>query len=294
MLVQESVPPSAEEVAQRLLILLALKIRAQRLMMLWDFVFHLRASLKNHFNLTTTWTSLGWRGQWAKLRARWKFRQESRGFSRALHSRGMGHALSESEQAFLRTGLSQQSRDTANEIFWGIESIACLAWAIGEVPDLPPGDEQVVLSLDETETWQAAEALIRRATLRPQSEIEAAHRLAFAWHWRARQHLLELRGAVGWPPPNTSPEGLEDLSQLGITSLETLLRANVRALVEEGVLSESETLEGDFVVGGQAYRTLDESKTSELEQIARHRHKAFNWLLGLAPGNDWDRVPLET
>src|SRR6185503_20251545 len=141
--------------AKRLLILLALKQHAQRLMMLWDFGFRIRESFRTQFGITPVWKSLGWRGEWQKLKARWKFQNERRGLRWALGAWRLSSALTESERDFVRLGLSQSARDAANEVFWQVESIACLAWALRLLPDLPRPDQQAELDFDEDSLWSS-------------------------------------------------------------------------------------------------------------------------------------------
>ena len=285
-------PPNAKLVAKRLLILLAVKQRAQRLMMLWDFGFRMRESFQTHFGLTPVWKSLGWRGEWLRLKARWKFQNERRWFRWTLRAWRLSSALAKSEREFVRLGLSQSARDAANEVFWQIESIACLAWALRMLPKLPPPDQPAALDFDEDSPWSSPGDFISQASLRSRIQLDSARENVKRWHWRARQHLLERRGQLQWPPPNSTPQALADLERLGIVSLDTFNRFTVRTLRDKDLLEE--TIDDDFPARGKAYRELTEEEGNELEQIAHHRHKALNWLCGLAPANNWDATPVET
>jgi len=285
-------PPNAHLVAKRLLILLALKQHAQRLMMLWDFGFRIRDSFQTHFGLTPVWRSLGWRGVRQKLKARWTFQKERRGLRWALRACQLSSTLAASERKFLGFGLSQSTRDAANVVFWEIESIACLAWALRLLPDLPPPDQQAQLDLDEDALWSAPGDFISQASLRDRLQLNSARENVQRWHWRARQHLLEHSGRLTWPSSNSTPESLADLERLGIVSLDSFNRFIVRTLRDKGLLAE--TIDDDFPARGKAYRELTQEEANELEQIAHYRHKALNWLCGLAPENNWDATPVET
>lgn len=285
-------PPDAQMVARRLLILLALKQHAQRLMMQWDFGFRIRASLQAHLGVEPTWKSLGWRGGWMKLKTRWRFWNECRMLRRGFRRSGLWPELAESERKFVALGLSQLARDAANDIFWQIEAIACLAWALNLSTDLPPPDQPTELDLDEDRWWSSPEEFIDGASLRSRDELKAARESVKRWHWRARQHLLELHGQLAWPPPDAPAEALADLAQRGIVSLDSLNRLTARTLLADGLLKE--LIDEDFPAHGKAYRELTEAEAGELEQLAHHRHKALNWICGLAPHNSWDSTPVET
>jgi hypothetical protein len=50
----------------------------------------------------------------------------------------------------------------------------------------------------------------------------------------------------------------------------------------------------DFLAFGKAYRDLTKAEYLKATSIAMERHRAFNWLCGLAPGNRWSETPTET
>jgi hypothetical protein len=133
--------------------------------------------------------------------------------------------------------------------------------------------------------------LVETANLRPFEEIQAATEHVKHWHWRARQLQLEQEGYV-WPPADATPEVIADLQSKGLDTLDGLVRASADLLHRENKLDE--IMDGDFVAKGKPYRELSQSDLSELFGIACERHRALNWLCGLAPNNDWDAVPTET
>ena len=152
-------------------------------------------------------------------------------------------------------------------------------------------DEQFDGKLDGRSLSASERRLVETATLRPLAEIEAARERIKLWHWRARQLALERQGTP-WPPTDASPEAIADLRNQGLDSLDGLVRAGTRILLRQGKLDES--IDDDFVAKGKAYRALSNEEASELMSIATQRHKALNWLCGLALDLNWDEVPLET
>ncbi|HLW51729.1 MAG TPA: hypothetical protein VKW06_02710 [Candidatus Angelobacter sp.] len=51
---------------------------------------------------------------------------------------------------------------------------------------------------------------------------------------------------------------------------------------------------GDFPSFDKAYRDLTCEEFAFATSIAQERHKALNWLCGLAPGNRWSATPTDT
>ena len=284
-------PPNAKDAARRLLILLAVKSHAVRLMMIWDFIFQTRAAMRNLTGQRPTWHSTGYEWDWLRLRARWRWLWERRAIRGVLRSVDLFAHLTAGEQEFFRLGLSQASRDKACEFLWQIEGAACIGWALRLLPRLWPMDEQFDGKLDAAALGAPERRLIETATLRPLEDVEAARERVKLWHWRARQFVLERQGCE-WPPPNATPEEVADLKSKGLDTLDGLVRANTRRLREDGMLDE--TIDDDFVAKGKAYRHLTEDEASDLLGIATERHKALNWLCGLAQNNQWDAVPMET
>jgi len=165
------------------------------------------------------------------------------------------------EIRFFKLGLTQRSRERANEFSWGIEAAACIAWALRLLPRIWPMDEQFDGKLDGRSLSASERRLVETATLRPLAEIEAARERIKLWHWRARQLALERQGTP-WPPTDASPEAIADLRNQGLDSLDGLVRAGTRILLRQGKLDES--IDDDFVAKGKAYRALSNEEASEL------------------------------
>ena len=264
---------------------------ALRLILVWDFTFRSRAAVEALTGQTPRWRSLGWRGHWLRARAQWNWRGECRSIQAFFRAVGLSSDLTDGERRFIRLGLSGDARATAGEFCWQIEAAACLAWALRVLPRLWPMDEQFDGQLDAATLASPERRLVESADLRPPEEIAAARERVKLWHWRARQLALERQGCA-WPPPETSPETVAGLRTEGLDSLDGIARATARRLREEGALDQ--TIEDDFAAKGKPYRQLSQDEAGELEAIAAQRHKALNWLAGLAPDNNWTEVPLET
>ncbi len=288
---EKQMPPGPQDVARRFLVLLAVHSHALRLMMLWDFTFRTAEAMTNLTGHTPSWRSLGLRGEWLKWRARWNWFGERRAMREVLRRLGLSSSLASQERQFLGLGLSETSRTEAGELGWQIEAAACLAWALRLLPCLWRPDEQFDGKLD-FESFAAPERrLVETASLRPKEEIRAAAERLKLWHWRARQLQLERQGCL-WPPADASPDQRADLPSKGLDSLDGVVRVTARLLKEAGTLDQ--VLDEDFVARGKPYRELTEAELSELLGIAAERHKALNWLCGMAPSNDWAAVPTET
>jgi hypothetical protein len=259
--------------------------------MVWDFVFRTRTTMRHLSGHTPAWRSLGFRGEWLKLRARWNWIWERHTVRGDLRRGGRFSQLTLAEREFLRLALSQASYESAGQFTWQIEAAACVAWALRLLPRLWPMDEQFDGKLDLPALGSPERQLVETAALRPFEEIQTARARVKLWHWRARSWQFE-REKSAWPPKDASPEALADLQAKGLDTMDGLVRANARCLRDEGLLEE--TIDDDFVAKGKPYRRLTEKEAAELLRIASERHRALNWLCGLAPGNDWATVPTDT
>jgi hypothetical protein len=260
-------------------------------MMLWDFTFRTAEALRSLTGHSCGWHSLGFRGEWLKLRAKWNWLWERKAVREILRKLELSDALMREEREFMHLGLSGASRARACGFSWQIEAAACIAWALRLLPRLWPMDEQFDGKLDFQGLAAPEGGLVENASFRPIEEIQAAAERVKLWHWRARQLQLERQGYT-WPPANATPEQIGDLQSKGLGSLDGVVRATARLAKSTGTLQE--ILDEDFIARGKPFRELTEEELSELAGVASERHKALNWLLGLAPDNNWAAVPIET
>ena len=189
-------PPNAQDAARRLLILPAMNAHALRLMMIWDFTFRPATAFRDLTGQPPMWRSLGLRGRWLKLRAKWTWLWERRAIRNVLRSVGLLSLLTPEELEFLRLGLSERARTKSSEFLWQIEAAACIAWALRLLPRLWPMDEQFNGKLDIAALGAPDRRLVETATLRPIDEIKSACGRVKLWHWRARQWVLAREGCT--------------------------------------------------------------------------------------------------
>ena len=208
-----------------------------------------------------------------------------------LSKLGLSSSLTTEEQEFLCLGLSDASRTRACGFSWQIEAAACIAWALRLLPRIWPMDKQFSGKLEFEVLAGPERRLVEAATLRPIEEIQAAAERIKLWHWRARQLHLERQGYT-WPPANATLAQIADLKNKGLNSLDQVVRTTARLLKRAGTLDE--IIDDDFGARGKPYRELAEEDLLELLGVASERHKALNWLCGLAPDNNWSAVPTET
>jgi len=196
-----------------------------------------------------------------------------------LRELGLWKKMTEEEREFLNAGPLEISRQAMVDVSWLIESIVCLLWALGYVAELPPYDEQTDPEMANRLPKESAETLFTKASLRPAHQIRKQRDIAELWHWRSRTRRLQESGQM---PP---------LPGKGYTIEEIISLASSKA-AEAGDLPAP--IEKDFPAFGRAYRDISPEEFATATSIAQERHRAFNWLCGLAPGNRWTDTPTDT
>jgi hypothetical protein len=181
-----------------------------------------------------------------------------------------------------RSFMEAHSGEFAGEIWidklWATESIACLLWSLGHVSDLMPYDQQADRQLVKTFPREPVHTLIQNAVLRPRELLEAQRHVAELWHWRSRTRELQESGYKFALPGGMTIEKL-----IGTASAKAALDGVIPAQTGD-----------DFPAFGKAYRDLTKAEYLKATSIAIERHRAFNWLCGLAPGNRWAETPTDT
>jgi len=195
-----------------------------------------------------------------------------------LRQSGLWNAMGQEERNFMEarsTELTQQARIDAS---WRVESIVCLLWALGYISELPPYDQQADPELTNKLPVESAEVLMKKAVLRDHTLTERQRDLAELWHWRSRtRQLQESKFMFEFPD--------------GMTIEKVIAMASAKA-AKDGVIPTP--IGDDFPAFGKAYRDLAQQEYSQATSIAVERHRALNWLCGLAPGNRWAETPTET
>lgn len=196
-----------------------------------------------------------------------------------LRELGLWIKMMKEEREFLNVGPLETSRQAMVDAIWLIESIVCLLWALGYVSELPPYDEQTDPEMANRLPKESAETLFSKVSLRPAHQIQKQRDIAELWHWRSRTRRLQ---ELGQMPP---------LPGEGYTIEEIISLASSKA-AEAGDLPAP--IEKDFPAFGKAYRDISPEEFATATSIAQERHRAFNWLCGLAPGNRWADTPTDT
>lgn len=192
-------------------------------------------------------------------------------------------ALTDGERELSEATLITITEEQQIDASWWIEGAAMLAWALGMLEELPPFDTQVEHELLAKIPNPASLGTFRaQAKLRPVEELESARSAAELWNWRSRTRELQEGGF-------TMPE---EMKKPGLSSLDDIIRVTTAHAMNEGTIRRA--IDGDFAARGAAYRDLPEDAFSEVRSIAVERHRALNWLCGLAPENAWEATPVET
>lgn len=194
-----------------------------------------------------------------------------------LRTEGLWEDMSPSERELFERPVREITVKQRIVGSWRVESILCLAWALGLRDAIPSydakSDPEKILALLPTETA----AFTRSARLRPASEIGEARDIAELWHWRSRTRQLEEQGYR--PEP-------------GIPELDAIVREATKHSAADGAIPQP--IDGDFPTLGKAYRDLSPDEWALVRSITLERHFALNWLCGYAPGNEWDDTPTAT
>ncbi len=189
-----------------------------------------------------------------------------------------------SERKTITKRVSELTMQEHLNIQWRIESVEVLLWALQRLPALPPMARKQQASADILKEPIVApfDVAVSTWTLRDRSELEAARGLAELWHWRSRTRELIESGAT---------LDQKTIETTGFQNFDDIVRHTARAAAEAGDL---EMVDGDFSIGGKAYRDLSLEEWGNTTSISMERHFALNWLCGHAPKNRWDDTPTDT
>jgi hypothetical protein len=202
-----------------------------------------------------------------------KFDESARAIRASLEASGAWASASPDETAFFNARITERTQQQCIDSSWLVESIACCLWAINVVPQLPAYD---------TEAEHGLMKLLPPAgtplSLRSKAELDRERSIAELWHWRSRTRQLVESGR-----PVPLPKDL---------TLDQVVRLTARAAAEKGDIPEPK--DGDFPAFGKPYRDLSAEEYSRATSIAMERHKALNWICGMAPQNQWHLTPTDT
>jgi Domain of unknown function (DUF4272) len=195
-----------------------------------------------------------------------------------LRELGLWDEMSDAERKFMQAMPLEVDAQAIIDNMWLSESAVCLLWSLGYVECLPSYDRQADPKLANRLPRESMKALESQVTLRPSDEIERQRGIAELWHWRCRARSLRKERNI--------PTGSE--SNGGI---EAILQRTAEKGAADGLLPLP--IDGDFPAFGKPYREITEQEFFLATSIAIERHRAFNWLCGYAPGNDWAQTPID-
>lgn len=208
--------------------------------------------------------------EWEQLLG--KLRKEDAEQFQLLKRNGLWKGMTKKERSFLMADPLKVMAQEFIDVQWLTDSVGCLLWALGYIPELPPYDTEIdtepLIKLPE----ESIENLIKKATLRPREEIEKQRDIAEGWLSRSL-----IRSQQESEPGFTFP---------GFKTMDELLQKRSAVAAAKGEIPAP--IEGDFPAFGKAYRDLTQEEFSQATIIAVERHHALDWLCGLAPGNRWD------
>jgi len=192
---------------------------------------------------------------------------------------GLWGEMEQRERDFMQSAPTAATQQSLLDITWLAESAVCLLWALGYVAELPPYDQEADPKEMKALPQQTLKLLVENATLLPADGIMKQRNLAELWHWRSRTRQLQESGKT----PDELPKGW---------TIDQIIQTVATKAAENG--SFPALIGNDFPALGKPYRELTPDEFSRLTSIAMERHRAFNWLCGYAPGNNWAETPTET
>jgi hypothetical protein len=242
-------PPTQDEVSYRALCLRALQFRA-----VFEYAYRgnpdpdgeLRADLRKRLVALNAWVSV----------------------------EGIDLHASATEGALLAKALGTWVEQELRDASWRNEAYGTVLWALGQIPVIPPYDQQFE-DTDQCIEWlEPATEVLARMRLRPAAEIARARKVAELWNWRARTTRLQHQQ---WRLAKRH-------------NLPAVIRRAAHLAHEHGDLPPP--MKDDFPAFGKPYARLSSKEHSEAESIATERHFALNWLCGYS--EDWDSTPTDT
>ncbi len=261
-LIRKAGPPNAAAVLKRALVLKYLIVKVM-------------ATPPEEFlaECRSQWSEAEWRQFQSEAKA------QSEGLAKQLQNSKLWREMDNGEQSLMLAdpaAITEQKRIDAS---WLTESIFCLLWALGYFSEVLPYDQQANPELMKKLPSGSVRLLSKEAKLRDSSAIGKQRDIAELWHWRSRTRRLQEEGRM----PALVGGKLSVAEMLRISSNEASKAGDIPAPIGD-----------DFPAFGKAYRDLVREEFASATSIAQERHRAFNWLCGLAPGNRWSETPTDT
>jgi hypothetical protein len=202
------------------------------------------------------------------------FDQMSQSIRESLESSGLWTDTTPQEREFFEARLLDRTMPQFLNAAWSMEGLACCLWALGILPEIPPYDTQSSV-LDRVPKGEVSELGEPRSA----AEIERARSVAELRHWRSRTRQLQ-------------DQGLPLSPLLGGHTHDDIVRLAAEKAADAGDIPAP--CGGELSAFGKPYRELSPEELALITSIALQRHRALNWLCGLAPNNQWDQSPTDT
>lgn len=168
--------------------------------------------------------------------------------------------LEPAEQEFLRTPIGQANEETVIDAVWRAEGAQVLLWALNE-RQLPAHDaqEHPFVLCKAVGLLQQERPVILSSELRTAEDLEWMRLRLLALHWR----MVEAR---------MNPAKKVEFARL-----------SEREFLPKVDLSDIAIVDGDLGFEGESITAIDQRQIQIGQSIARERHHAANWLLGVHP-----------
>lgn len=255
-----SEPPSAEQVAQRAVILKQLAMLA------------LSAPPPEVVEgIDEAW------GEDQKREFREAWEGNLGGLREAFEEAGLAGMLGPGEWDFLSKTPFEWSPQQVVDASWRVEAAAAVLWALGVIESLPGYDTRSGHEVLKMIPAGEIRVFVEGATLIGRERIEHKRDEAERWLWRSRARAMQ-------------EQGMKPGEELGVESYDQLVRIVAKESARSGLLDA--VVDEDFCAMGKAYRDLQGDEWAMVRSITVERHFALNWLCGRAPGNRWEETPV--
>jgi len=201
-----------------------------------------------------------------------------------LKSNGLWEHTTPSEKDTFNTCPLELGSECAGQAFYSTNAQGVLAWCLDLIEGMPPYDTALT---DEGSPYSdrffeavpiPEEFPAEAWRLRSPSDIDEARVEAEPWHWRSR--TLNIQRSK----PITKSSTKSDFYRDRVREV-ALLRSS------EGLLAP---IEEDFPAFGKPFTSLSDDEWTKVHLITLQRHKALNWVCGMAPRDDYDQTPMDT
>ena len=203
-----------------------------------------------------------------------------------LRKYGLWSYATNSERELLETPPLELGLESAQDAFYSSNAQAVFAWCLGMIDGLPPFDTAITDEdapyseelVDHTPFPHQFEYVADNCKRRLEQQIEWGRTEAELWHWRSRTLEFQRSKPVARSPKRSA-------------FFQERIQQATKSCVADGMFV---AIDGDFPAFGKPYSHLDDDEWRKIRTITEQRHKALNWVCGLAPENNYDETPTDT